>query len=116
MSSSEWTFEAQHGYFSHDDDAESRDFRAATLPGLGLLERTYEMEGNSCAREDQPRASDALNQWHRFIQFIQHLNTRNPETTQYKLFYIIRHGEGFHNVKKAEVGREDWNVSCLHVV
>jgi hypothetical protein len=32
---------------------------------------------------------------------------------QYKLLYLIRHGEGLHNVKEREVGRAEWDVSLI---
>lgn len=34
-------YSAQRGFFSHDDDPESWDFKATTRAKLGLLERLY---------------------------------------------------------------------------
>lgn len=30
------------------------------------------------------------------------------------MLYIVRHGEGVHNVVEAEVGRDEWNVCSPH--
>ncbi|KAH8730910.1 histidine phosphatase superfamily [Phaeosphaeriaceae sp. PMI808] len=106
MTDSKWVFTAQRGYFSHDDDPESWDFRATTRPSLGLLDRSYPTDDNS----DNGRGTQDPNntQWNRFIRYLTHLNQTDPENKQYKLFYIVRHGQGVHNVKEKEVGREEW--------
>lgn len=49
-------------------------------------------------------------QWQRFAQHLRYLN-KNTENKQYKLLYLVRHGEGLHNVKEKEIGRAEWNVS-----
>jgi hypothetical protein len=116
MSVAEWKFEAQYGYFSHDHDPESWQFRATTLPSLGLLERKYEIDGDSGAEEGLISGNVTRTQWNRFQRFIQHLNMQDPANKRYKLLYIIRHGQGVHNVKEEEVGRDDWNVSCSTAV
>ena len=108
-----WHFEAQRGFFSHDQDPESWEFRATTLPGLGLLERTYTTDKDTFAEEDLTREDGtSTTQWNSFLHYIQHLNQEDPANKRYKLFYIVRHGQGLHNVKETEVGREEWNVSC----
>jgi hypothetical protein len=108
MSASAWHFKAQHGFFSHDDDPERWDFRATTLPSLGLLSRSYPTDDISRTSENK---QDASTQWTRFLRYVQHLNQEDPANKRYKLFYIVRHGKGLHNVKETEVGREEWNVS-----
>lgn len=110
MSDATWCFEAQRGFFSHDNDPESWEFRAVTQPSLGLLDRSYPTDKEYWV--GQGKAPDNLDQtqWHRFQYYIKSLNAINPEKERYKLFYIVRHGQGVHNVKEAEVGREEWNV------
>ena len=54
-----------------------------------------------------------LTQWQRLHQYIRHLNAHD-EDKQYKLLYLIRHGEGLHNVKEKEVGRAEWDVSLTN--
>lgn len=98
-------YAAQHGFFSHDEDPESWEFRATTRVNLGLLERSYPTDFTSESLEEST-------QWQRFHRYIRHLNTDNANM-QYKLLYLIRHGEGLHNVKEREVGRAEWDVSFL---
>jgi hypothetical protein len=106
--SAEWTFEAQYGYFSHDSDPETWKFRATTRPGLGLVERSFVTDADLLTAEGQLRTN--VTQWQRFMRQIQHLNKQDPDNKQYKMFYVVRHGQGFHNVEE-EVGRDEWNVS-----
>ncbi|KAG1868109.1 phosphoglycerate mutase [Suillus tomentosus] len=47
--------------------------------------------------------------WRTFKQRIDQLNTSSPVSTQYKVFFVGRHGEGFHNVAEAKYGTEKWN-------
>jgi hypothetical protein len=103
MSEATWHFTAQRGFFSHDDDPASWEFRATTRPSLGLLERSYPTDNNS-------QEGVAQDQWSRFQHYIKSLNNEDPENKRYKLLYLIRHGQGVHNVKETEVGREEWNV------
>ncbi|KAF3044261.1 hypothetical protein E8E12_001064 [Didymella heteroderae] len=93
-------YTAQRGFFSHDDDPESGDFRATTRVDLGLLARLYPKDDAS-GRED-------LTQWQRLQQYIRHQNSSNKDK-QYKLLCLIRHGEGPHNGKEKETGRAEWD-------
>lgn len=36
--------------------------------------------------------------------------------SRYKLFFVVRHGEGYHNVKEAQVGRAEWEVSTFRIL
>jgi hypothetical protein len=103
-----WQFTAQRGFFSHDDDPASWEFRATTRPSLGLLERSYPTDDDDGS--GQPREDFAQDQWSRFQHYIRSLNREDPENKRYKLLYLVRHGQGVHNVKETEVGREEWNV------
>jgi hypothetical protein len=108
MSQSKRHFTAQRGFFSHDSDPESWEFRAKTLPSLGLLGRLYPTDDAST--QSEPHEKLAHTQWSRFKHYIEVLNKDDSLKKQYKLFYIVRHGQGLHNVKEKEVGREEWNV------
>ncbi|SMR63825.1 unnamed protein product [Zymoseptoria tritici ST99CH_3D1] len=87
--------------FTHDTLATGPNTpRAETLPRFGILERQYET--------DTPE--DAFkSQWQRLAKYLQHLNAKAPYEEQYKVLFVARHGEGVHNVKEREVGREQWN-------
>lgn len=41
------------------------------------------------------------------MHFLDHLNKEADSQARYKLIFVIRHGEGFQNVKEAQVGRAE---------
>lgn len=93
-------------FFDYAETAQQNaDFRATTLPLLGLIDRSYET-GSTTAE------GDGRELWERFRGYVRELNTRSPGPTAYKVLYITRHGLGYHNVFEAQVGREAWNVSA----
>lgn len=99
-----WTFTAEPGYF---DDlvalaATYPGKRLTTQPNLSLTERSYP--------SDTEDGKDKR-QWARFAEHIKALNRDSPTNVSYKLLYLTRHGEGYHNKKAAEVGEEEWDVS-----
>ncbi|KAF2723066.1 phosphoglycerate mutase-like protein [Polychaeton citri CBS 116435] len=100
------------GFFEHDRQPTGPDkgFRANTLPGLGILDRHYDSEIGS-----SDNLQTGQTQWQRFMGYLQHLNQTAPSGTSYKLLYIIRHGEGEHNVKEHEVGRHEWEAKWAHL-
>ena len=53
--------------------------------------------------------------WSALKQIVQELNQESDSLTAYKLVYIARHGEGWHNVAEAKYGSEQWNCVSLHV-
>ncbi|KAL6712164.1 putative phosphoglycerate mutase pmu1 [Coniothyrium glycines] len=97
-----WRFESQRGYFSHDDDIESWDFRATTRPKLGIIDRWYPTDAEF---DPDHRKSE----WQRLQEYVKSLNAQDPESKRWKVFYLVRHGEGIHNVKEKEYGREEWD-------
>jgi hypothetical protein len=106
MAMPKWQFVAQRNYFSHDNDPESWDFRATTQPGLGLYDREFPSDGEFSLNG----TSMVDTKWNRFLRHVEHLNREDQGNKQYKIFYLIRHGQGVHNVKEAEVGRLEWDV------
>ncbi|KAK1760080.1 histidine phosphatase superfamily [Echria macrotheca] len=101
--SGKWKYTALQGFFAHYDGPTGPSHEATTTPGLGLLPRTYPT--------DSDFDPDGTKQpWERFAFYLSHLNQTAPPGTSYKLFYTARHGEGFHNVKEAEVGTEAWEA------
>ena len=47
--------------------------------------------------------------WTALKRHIEKLNSASDSLTAYKLIYIARHGEGWHNVGEATYGSEQWN-------
>ncbi|KKP04292.1 phosphoglycerate mutase [Trichoderma harzianum] len=94
-------YSALPGYFEHDEQPEGPQFRATTLPGFGLLNRRYNTDGDTGYEQTQ---------WERFMHFLKHLNKEANGQARYKLIFVIRHGQGFHNIKEAQVGRAEWEA------
>ena len=83
-------------------------FKATTLPGLGLVDKTYETD-HSNSLDDAPKMD--RKPWENFESYVEHLNNKAARNTNYKVLYITRHGLGYHNVFEARVGKKAWNVS-----
>ncbi|GAA5899462.1 uncharacterized protein JCM6883_005228 [Sporobolomyces salmoneus] len=47
--------------------------------------------------------------WSRFQTEVDRLNEESDEHTSYKVFWVARHGQGWHNVAEAKYGTEAWN-------
>ena len=63
--------------------------------------------------EPLPEAKHEEMHWRRLKSKVEALNSRNEN--QYKVLYIGRHGESYHNIAKAYYGADCWNVSsCPH--
>ncbi|KAL7268959.1 putative phosphoglycerate mutase pmu1 [Rhizina undulata] len=47
--------------------------------------------------------------WRRFEKAIRQLNRQAPKNTVYKVLYVARHGQGYHNVAESFYGTPQWN-------
>ncbi|KAG0697290.1 histidine phosphatase superfamily [Suillus ampliporus] len=85
-----------------------------------MSQRSYEVVEGFFVQEGGARLGEVLpprfglkdasdNRWKTFRQTIDQLNTSSPADTQYKVFFVGRHGEGFHNVAEAKYGTQAWN-------
>lgn len=52
--------------------------------------------------------------WSGFSDYLDQLNSESDQV-RYKLIFATRHGEGYHNVKEAEVGTAAWEVGRRHL-
>ena len=94
------TYATTTGYFLQDDpstNATTFDFMSTNF---GLINRTYATDG---------RDPHHLTQWQRFERQVAQLNHEAPHSTQYKLLYMGRHGDGYHNDAQAYYGTPAWN-------
>lgn len=57
-----------------------------------------------------PGASGNGTQWQRFTQIVNSLNANAGLDTVYKVLFMGRHGEGFHNAAESFFGTGAWNV------
>lgn len=70
-----------------------------TAVNFGLINKTYPGSG----------AANAT-QWQRFTQVVDSLNADSDLNTVYKVLFMGRHGEGFHNAAESYYGTPAWNV------
>lgn len=51
-----------------------------------------------------------ISSWDEIISKLHELNSQaNPEKEQYKILYLARHGQGFHNLAHTKYGDDAWN-------
>ncbi|KAF2186159.1 phosphoglycerate mutase family protein [Zopfia rhizophila CBS 207.26] len=90
------------GYFmqSEDDtDSSNFDFKKENF---GLINREYDT--------DHAHGSDEKkSQWQRFEQYVRHLNEKSEYGVQYKVLFLGRHGQGWHNVAETKYGTAAWD-------
>ncbi|EME46202.1 hypothetical protein DOTSEDRAFT_86814 [Dothistroma septosporum NZE10] len=93
-------YEAVHGLFLQDDPKTDWNTFEYMKHNFGLVSQPYPSDTRSTAKDLD---------WLRFSRYISHLQTTAPHGTFYKLFYLGRHGEGFHNVAEAKYGTTAWD-------
>ncbi|OXV06394.1 hypothetical protein Egran_05838 [Elaphomyces granulatus] len=94
------------GYFLQDlasTDSSSLDY---TAHNFGLINQSYSNTDDS----------SAATPWERFYkEVVVRLNQDSPAKIQYKVLFLGRHGEGWHNAAESFYGTPAWNVSCFCV-
>lgn len=70
---------------------------------FGLISRPY--DSDSTFDRDHQKS-----QWERLAHQIESLNARSPKEVNYKLLFLGRHGEGYHNVAERRYGTAAWDV------
>ncbi|KZF26354.1 hypothetical protein L228DRAFT_257808 [Xylona heveae TC161] len=112
------------GYFLQDETkTDASSFDCWTAPNFGLVPRPY--DSDATIDPDHTRTT----QWVRFAHHIRTLNrlelerekqaagaTGNdtvlpnvPVKYRYKVLFLGRHGEGYHNAAEAKYGKEAWD-------
>ncbi|KAI4161515.1 MAG: hypothetical protein LQ342_004799 [Letrouitia transgressa] len=95
------------GYFLQDEPTTNATTFNFTATSFGLINRTY-----STDQSYDPHGKKT--QWQRFAHQISELNRNSPHHVQYKLLFLGRHGDGFHNDAQAFYGTPAWN--CFYSV
>ncbi|KAL9126651.1 MAG: hypothetical protein Q9217_004327 [Psora testacea] len=91
------------GYFLQDElDTEPSTFDY-TKADLGLINRAYPIDASF-------NPSDGITQWQLLAHHIRTLIDESPDSVQYKLIYMGRHGQGVHNVAEGYYGRPAWDA------
>ena len=88
------------GYFSQDAPSTNASTFNFTTTNFGLINRTYPADSNH---------GDSKTQWERFEHHVSVLNQHSPKNLQYKVIFLGRHGEGYHNTAEAYYGTPAWN-------
>ncbi|KAI5866129.1 phosphoglycerate mutase-like protein [Durotheca rogersii] len=90
------------GFFQQDDPStDSSSFDYAEV-NYGLIERPYLTDN-----EFDPKGEKT--QWERFAYYVNTLNLESDKNTQYKVLFMARHGEGYHNAAESYYGTPAWN-------
>ncbi|KAJ9603503.1 putative phosphoglycerate mutase pmu1 [Cladophialophora chaetospira] len=116
-----YTYKTLPGYFMQDDpatDAAKFDFMSTNF---GLIDRDYESD------QSLPDGGRGSTQWQRFEHHISTLNrdaredndedrrsakrhgSNPPPQTRYVLFFLGRHGNGYHNIAERYYGNIAWD-------
>ncbi|KAL4969131.1 phosphoglycerate mutase family protein [Aspergillus stella-maris] len=93
------------GYFAQDDPSTDPSTFDYTSHNFGLLDRAYEAD----QLFGSPPGSKNLTQWQRFHRQLEYLNDNAPNHVSYKLLFMGRHGEGWHNAAEDFYGTPAWN-------
>lgn len=64
----------------------------------GIINRTYEAD-----------SGPPISQWTRLAQHINRLTSTAPPSISYKVLFLGRHGEGYHNLGEAKYGTKAWD-------
>lgn len=90
------------GIFQQDDPATDASTFNFTATNFGLIDRSYSSD-SSCP--DRKHST----QWQRLAHYIQTLNRQAKRGERYALFFLGRHGEGYHNAAESYFGTPAWN-------
>ncbi|KIW91612.1 uncharacterized protein Z519_07580 [Cladophialophora bantiana CBS 173.52] len=88
------------GYFLQDDNSTNATTFDYTATNFGLINQSYPTDPSNAA---------SLTQWQRFALVIANLTKSAPSNVQYKLLFMGRHGEGWHNAAESYYGTPAWN-------
>ena len=88
------------GYFLQDEPSTNASTFDFTTTNFGLKNQSYPT--------DHRRGSQKT-QWQRFAAQVSQLQREAPKNFQYKLLFLGRHGEGYHNAAESYYGTPAWN-------
>lgn len=76
--------------------------------GFGLKNQSYDTDGSFDPQHTK-------SQWERFHYKVSTLNQESSAEIKYKLLYLGRHGQAYHNVARVYYGSAAWEVCDLSV-
>lgn len=89
------------GYFLQDEAVTNATTFNFTSTNFGLIDRTYP--------SDPSTHGSRLTQWQLFKRQVSKLNHHAPRGVEYKVLYLGRHGNGYHNAAETYYGTPAWN-------
>lgn len=75
-------------------------YLAKTKHNFGLIDRSYDTDSKTSLTQLP---------WARFDKYLQSLIITAPKGVTYKVLYMGRHGQGYHNVAESFYGTKDWD-------
>ena len=72
---------------------------------FGLINRTYPTD----AAGDEEKEKH----WTRFERYVRSLDATKKENERFKVLFLGRHGQGWHNVAESKYGTKAWDVRFL---
>lgn len=76
---------------------------------FGLIPRAYDSDTDA-----EIKNQENTTQWQRFEHHLRQMNRNSHPDVSYRLLFLGRHGEGYHNVAEDEYGTEAWDVRSLN--
>ena len=88
------------GYFLQDEPTtNASSFNFATT-NFGLINQTYSPDAKNDTKKSQ---------WQLFTAEVSRLQRQAPKNVHYKVLFMGRHGEGYHNAAESYFGTPAWN-------
>lgn len=91
------------GYFLQDEPSTNATTFDFMTTNFGLIDRSYPYESTIAGKEHN------LTSWQRFTRQVSYFNLHASRDTEYKVLYMGRHGDGYHNDAQAYYGTPAWN-------
>jgi broad specificity phosphatase PhoE len=95
--------ESVPGYFAQADPKTNASQFSWLTANFGLVSRSYTSDSSYPSEKPKPT------QWERFYHHLAALNSDAPPATSYRLFFLGRHGQGYHNVAETFYSTIAWD-------
>ncbi|PWY96516.1 phosphoglycerate mutase family protein [Aspergillus sclerotioniger CBS 115572] len=102
-SKSHWRFSTVPGFFYQSEPSTNASTFDYASSNFGLIPRSYPTDTTTTPE------TKTKSPWERFAHHIRSLNDTSDENTCYKVLFLGRHGEGYHNVAEREYGTVEWD-------
>lgn len=87
------------GYFPQDDPSTNATTFNFMATNFGLINQSYPGISNTSSKT----------QWQLFEDLVSKLNVKASDNVEYRVLYMGRHGEGYHNAAQTYYGTPAWN-------